>query len=129
MELIEILTVILLISASVLCIALIFFVYQIVKSVNSFSLNIKALTFKLNPLIESVIELSEKINHINNEVKSQLQIVRSTTSDVKERVDKILNVESKIRNGIKNTATPILKNINAVSVGVRSFLKSYKLKS
>jgi uncharacterized protein YoxC len=128
MELVEILTVILLISASVLCIALIYFLYQIVKSVHSFSLNVKALSFKLDPLIESVIELSEKINSVTDEVESQIQIVRSMITDVKDRIDKILNVESKIRDGITNTVMPTIKNINAVGIGVSSFWKSYKLK-
>lgn len=129
MELTEILTVILLISASVLCIALIYFLYQIVKSVHSISLNLERSLFKLNPLIESTIELSEKINYITSEVKSQLQMARSMVSDVRERVDKILITETKIRNGIENTVMPIVKNINAVSVGVGSFWKNFKRKS
>ncbi len=129
MELTEILTVILLISASVLCIALIYFFYQIVKSVHSISLNFERSLFKLNPLIESTIELSEKINYITSEVKSQLQMVRSMVSDVRERVDKILITETKIRNGIENTVMPIVKNINAVGVGVGSFWKNFKRKS
>lgn len=129
MELTEILTVILLISASVLCIALIYFLYQIVKSVHSISLNLERSLFKLNPLIESTIELSEKINYITSEVKSQLQMVRSMVSDVRERVDKILITETKIRNGIENTVMPIVKNINAVGVGVGSFWKNFKRKS
>lgn len=129
MELTEILTVILLISASVLCIALIYFLYQIVKSVHSISLNLERSLFKLNPLIESTIELSEKINNITSEVKSQLQMVRSMVSDVRERVDKILITETKIRNGIENTVMPIVKNINAVGVGVGSFWKNFKRKS
>ncbi|HMU42899.1 MAG TPA: hypothetical protein PKA80_06330 [Ignavibacteriaceae bacterium] len=129
MELTEILTVILLISASVLCIALIYFLYQIVKSVHSISLNLERSLFKLNPLIESTIELSEKINYITSEVKSQLQMVRSMVSDVRKRVDKILITETKIRNGIENTVMPIVKNINAVGVGVGSFWKNFKRKS
>jgi uncharacterized protein YoxC len=128
MELVEILTVILLISSSSLCIALIYFLYQIVKSVHSISLNLKALSSKLNPLIESTLGLLDKINYITDEVKSQVQIVRSIISDVKDRIDKILNVESKIRDGITNTIMPTIKNISAVGIGVGSFWKSYKHK-
>ena len=126
MELVEILTVVLLVSASVLCIALIYFVYQIVKSVHSISLNIESLSLRLNPLIESTLNLSNKIHLITSEVDSQLQMTRSMFSIVRENVDKILNVETKIRDGIENTVIPIFKNVNAIGVGFASFWRNYK---
>lgn len=126
MELVEILTVVLLISASVLCIALIYFVYQIVKSVHSISLNIESLSLRLNPLIESTLNLSNKIHLITSEVDSQLQMTRSMFSIVREHVDKILNVEIKIRDGIENAVIPIFKNVNAIGVGFASFWRNYK---
>lgn len=128
MDLTEILTVILLILASALCLALIYFLYQIVKSVHSISLNIEEFSLKLNPLIESTIELSEKLIHIINKVESQLLISGSIVSDIRENVDKILNVETKIRNGIEYAIMPIVKNINAVGIGVGSFWRNYKRK-
>lgn len=126
MELTEILTVILLISASVLCIALIYFVYRIVKSVHSIRIDLESFSTKLNPLIESMLISSEKIIHISNEVDSQLQMSRSMISSVREHVDKILNVETRIRSGIENAVMPIIKKVNAVGIGVSSFWKSYK---
>jgi len=126
MELTEILTVILLISASVLCIALIYFVYRIVKSVHSIRIDLESFSTKLNPLIESMLISSEKIIHISNEVDSQLQMSRSMISSVREHVDKILNVETRIRIGIENAVMPIIKKVNAVGIGVSSFWKSYK---
>jgi uncharacterized protein YoxC len=129
MNVTEILLALLLISASALCIALIYFLYQIVKSVHSISLNIEELSFKFMPIIESTLEVSEKLIHITNEIESQLQISKSLVSDIRERADKILNVETKIRNGIENAVMPLVKNINAVGIGVGSFWKSYKQKS
>ncbi|MBK6914918.1 MAG: hypothetical protein IPH11_15145 [Ignavibacteriales bacterium] len=126
MELVEILTVVLLVSASVLCIALIYFVYQIVKSVHSISLNIESLSLRLNPLIESTLNLSNKLHLITSEVDSQLQMTRSMVSIVREHVDKILNVEIKIRDGIENAVIPIFKNVNAIGVGFASFWRNYK---
>jgi uncharacterized protein YoxC len=110
MNLTEILTVILLISASAFCIALIYFIYQIVKSVQSISLNIEGFSFKLNPLIQSTLELSEKLNRITNEVESQLQMSKSIFSDIREGADKILNIETKIRDGIEDTVKPLVNN-------------------
>ena len=128
MSITEILTVILLISASALCISLIYFIYQIVKSVQSISLNIEEFSFKLNPLIQSTLELSEKLNRITNEVESQLQISKSIFSDIRESADKILNIETKIRNGLVDAVIPAVKNLYALVKGVESFWKSFRNK-
>ncbi len=126
MELLEILTVILLISASALCLALIYFLYRIVKSVHSISMNIQELSYKISPLAESTLELSNKINLITYEVDSQLQMTRSMLSNIREQVDKILNVEIRIRDGIKNAVMPVIKNVNAVGIGFGTFWKIYR---
>jgi len=128
MDAIEFLTIIILISASTLCIALIYFFYRIVKSVHSISLDIEALTSKLNPLIESILIGSEKINHIANEFGSQLRVTRSMVNDIRNLVDIIINVEAKILKGIENAVMPIFKNINAIGVGTASFWRNYKAK-
>ena len=128
MNLTEILTVILLISASALCISLIYFIYQISKSVHSIDANIQELSIKINPLIQSALELSEKLNHITYEVESQLQISKSIFGDIRERADKILNIESNIRNGIEDAVIPLVKNLHAIGNGVESFWRSYRNK-
>jgi hypothetical protein len=128
MDTIEILTVILLISASALCVALIYYIYQIVKSVHSISADIQGLSYRLNPLIELTFVLSGKLTHITDEAESQLQISKSIVSDIRDRADKILNIETKIRNWVEDTVIPIVKNINAVGVGVGAFWKKLRNK-
>lgn len=121
MDTIEILTIILLISASALCVALIYYIYQIVKSVHSISAEIHGLSYKLTPLLESTFVLSGKLTHITDEAESQLQISKSIVSDIRDHTDKILNMETKIRNSVEDTMMPIVKNISAVGVGVGAF--------
>jgi len=128
MDTIEILTVILLIAASALCVALIFYIYHIVKSVHSISTEIQGLSYKLNPLIESAFVLSGKLAHITDEAESQLQISKSIVSDIRNRTDKILNMETKIRNQVEDTVMPIVKNINAVGIGVGAFWRKLRNK-
>mgnify|MGYP001589222639 CR=1 FL=1 len=128
MDTIEILTVILLISASALCIALIFYIYQIVKSVHSVSSDIQGLSYNLNPLIQSTFVLSEKLTHITDEAESQLQISKSIVSDIRDRADKILNIETNIRNRVEDTVMPIVKNINALGIGVGAFWRKFRNK-
>jgi len=128
MNTIEILTVILLISASALSIALIYFIYQIVKSVHSISADIKGLSFKLSPLIQSTFVLSEKLTHVTDEAESQLQISKSIVSDIRDRADKILNVETKIRNGLVDAIVPVLNNFQALRKGISTFWRNLKSK-
>jgi len=127
MDTIEILTIILLISASALCIALIYYIYQIVKSVNSISSDIKGLSFKLSPILQSTFVLSEKLTHVTDVAESQLQISKSIVSDIRDRADKILTIESKIRGGIEDTAIPLLRNFRALRKGIDSFWKTLRV--
>jgi uncharacterized protein YoxC len=128
MDITEILTVILIASASALCIALIYYLNQIVKSVQSINSDIKELSSEIRPLINSTLQLSDKLNQITNETKSQLQISRSIVSDFRERVDKILDVEGKVRSGIENAVMPLVENLNAVGKGVEAFWRNFKNK-
>ena len=128
MNTIEILIVIALISASALSIALIYFINQIVKSVHSISSDIKGLSFKLSPLLQSTFVLSEKLVHITDEAESQLQISKSIVSDIRDRADKILNVETKIRNGLVDAIVPLLNNFQALRKGISTFWRNLKSK-
>ena len=127
MDTIEILTIILLISASALCIALIYYIHQIVKSVHSVSADVQGLSYKLNPLIESTLELSKKIAHITDEAETQLQISKSIISDIRDRTDKILNIETKIRSGIEDTVVPLLTNFRAFRKGIGTFWRTLRV--
>jgi hypothetical protein len=127
METIEILTVILLISASALCIALIYYIYLIVKSVNSISSDIRGLSFKLSPILQSTFVLSEKLAHVTDVAESQLQISKSIVNDIRDRADKILTIESKIRGGIEDAAIPLLRNFRALRKGIDSFWRTLRV--
>jgi uncharacterized protein YoxC len=128
MNITEILTVILIASASALCIALIYYLNQIVKSVQSINNNIKELSSEIKPLIQSTLELSDKLNQITNEAKSQLSISRSIVTDFRDRADKVLNIENKIRSGIEDAVMPFIQNLHAVSKGIETFWRNFKNK-
>jgi len=126
MDTIEILTVILLISASILSLALVYFVYKFIKSVRSIGADIKALSGKLIPILKSTFVFLEKLTRITDEAESQLQISKSIVVDIRDRADKILKVETKIRNGISEAAVPVLNNFQAINKGISVFWKTLK---
>ncbi|MCZ7610939.1 MAG: hypothetical protein M5U17_12345 [Ignavibacterium sp.] len=128
MDVVQIFTVILIASASALCIALIFYLNKIVKSVQSVDNNVKELTANLKPLIQSSLELSENLSKITSDAKEQLKISRSVINDVRERADRILNFEIKVRTGIEDAIMPLVNNLNAIGKGIDTFWRSFKSK-
>ncbi len=128
MDTIQIFTIVLLVSASALCIALIFYVNKIVKSVQAINKNLNELSTNLKPLLDSTTELSDNLNKFTAEAKNQLGISRSILNDFRDRADKLLSVEDKIRSGVEDAVLPLFKNLRAVGVGVESFWRNFKNK-
>ena len=125
---VQILTIVLIVSASALCVALILYLNKIVKSVQSVNVNIQELTTNLKPLIQSTRELSDNLNKITSDVKDHLEVSRSIISDFRERADKILNIENKIRSGVEDAVMPFVQNLHAIGKGFESFWRNFKNK-
>lgn len=125
---IQILTVVLILSAALLCIALIYYLNKIVKSVQSVNSDIKELSSNLKPLIQSTLTLSDNLNKITSDVKDQLHITQSIVGDLRERADKVLNLESRIRSGFEDAVMPFINNLHAIGRGVETFWRNFKNK-
>ena len=128
MDIVQILTIVLIVCASALCIALIYYSNKFVKSVQSINKDLNELSFNLKPLIRSTTELSDNLNKITSEAKDQLRISRSILSDFRERADELLSIEDKIRSGVEDAVMPLFKNLNAVGKGIESFWRNFKNK-
>lgn len=128
MDTVQILTIVLIVCASALCIALIYYSSKIVKSVQSINKDITELSSNLKPLIRSTTELSDNLNKITHEAKDQMRISRSILSDFRERADELLSIEDKIRSGVEDAVMPLFKNLNAVGKGIESFWRNFKNK-
>jgi uncharacterized protein YoxC len=128
MDIVEIFTIVLIISATLLCIALIYYIGQVVKSVQSINKELNELSANLKPLLHSTTELSDTINKFTSEAKDQLRISKSILTDFRERADKLLSIEDKIRSGVEDSVMPLFKNVNAVGKGIETFWRSFKNK-
>lgn len=124
----EVFTIVLLVSASALCIALIFYLNKIVKSVHSINNNIQEFSANIKPLIQTSIELSDNLNRMTSSATEQLNISKSIVMDFRDRADKLLSIEDKIRSGVEDTVMPFVKNLNAVGKGVETFWRNFKNK-
>ncbi|HEX9253292.1 MAG TPA: hypothetical protein VF870_13685 [Ignavibacteriaceae bacterium] len=128
MDTVQILTVVLIICASALCIALIYYINKIVKSVQSINKDLNELSSNLRPLLLSSTELFETLNKFTSEAKDQLRISKSILNDFRDRADKLLSIEDKIRSGVEDTVMPLVKNMQAVGKGVETFWRNFKNK-
>jgi uncharacterized protein YoxC len=125
MDIVSIFYIILLVSASILCLALIFYINKITNTIRNIEADIKDLSVQLKPLITASAELSEKLNYLSDEAKGQVSLVKETIGKVIDRVDMILSLEEELREGLEKPLTGLLKNLSAVSNGINAFWKTY----
>lgn len=118
--------IILLASASVLCIALVIYLYKITQAVKGIESEIKDLSTQVKPLVSSIKNLSEKLISLSEDAKEPVDRVKEIVSDVKERVDTILEFEEKVRRGFEEPVNGLIKNFSAVVNGVNAFWNAYK---
>jgi uncharacterized protein YoxC len=126
MTLVDILLVILIASASALCIALIFYLSKVTKSFNSMQSDLNEISKNFGPLINSLSELTEKLTSVTESAQTQLDVSRNIVYSVKDRVDKILEIEDEVVNTIEGPLLSAVKNIKALSNGVNSFFNYFK---
>ena len=126
MELVNIFYIILLASASGLCIALIISLYRITRSVGKIEIDIRDLTNQIKPLIASTTNLSEKLNFISDQAKQPISIVKELVEDIKDRINVALEFEDKLRKGVEGPLTKLLNSISGISNGINAFWDTYK---
>lgn len=125
MDTVSIFYIILLISASILCFALIYYLNRITNSIKDIESEIKDLSEKVKPLIDTSAELSEKLNYLSAEAEGQVNIVKETIGKVVDRVEAILSLEEELRKGLEKPLEGFVKNLSAVSNGISTFWKTF----
>jgi len=126
MNLTDILIVILLISASALCIALIFYLAKITSVVKAMQKDLNEISSRINPLIVNVAELTEKISTITEDASGQIQTSKNIVQSVKNRVDTILSLEERARGGIEGPLMTLVNNFRAIANGLNTFISHFK---
>jgi uncharacterized protein YoxC len=118
--------ILLLLSASILCIAAVIYIGRITKSIKEIEADIKDLSLQIKPLIASTNNLTEKLNYITEQAKGQILTTKSIVDDFRDRANKILSLEEKIRQGIEEPVNTVTKNLSAIVNGINTFWNAYK---
>lgn len=126
MPLIDVLTAVVLILVSAFIIFLIVYLGKITRSIQAMQKDVSDLSDKLEPLVTSLHELTEKFSEVGELAKKQLDVTKGIVFNVKDSVDKVLRFEEKIRAGIEGPVTNIINQFKAISNGVSTFLSYLK---
>ena len=128
MNLLDIFLIILIISASALCFALIFYLWKISVSVKAMEDDLKQLSINLDRLINSTSILANNLTDMSNNVKGQLDTSRNIVTSIKERIETILEFEEYVRKGIEGPVRTFIREIMAINNGINTFLKKIRIK-
>lgn len=126
---VDILIVVLIIAATALCIALIYYIWKISNAINAMQKDINELSKNLNPLIISTNKISDNLKEITGNAKAHVDISKNVVLSIKERVDTILNFEDKVRRGIEGPVMSFIKEITALNNGLNTFLSYFRKKN
>lgn len=126
MDIVAVFTILLLVSASGLCIALIIYLNRITNSVKQIQTDIQEISTQVKPFIASTTLLSEKLSELSDQAKEPVETIKSIVSDVKYRVDSILEIEEKFRGGFEGSVSGLIKNLSAIANGVSTFWKTFR---
>jgi uncharacterized protein YoxC len=115
----EIFSIILMGAASILCLALVFFLNKITKSITNIEESVSGLSMQFVPVINNITEMTEKLNVVTEELKQPVSEVIDIVDQIKERIDVIFDFEEKIR-------TNLGANLSGIFSGVKTFWETYK---
>ncbi len=122
---ITIFTVILLISASALCIALIVFLGRVTASIDEFNKDTKQLIERIDPLVDSLVEMSASLKELSAEVSEQLDKTGWIIDEVKMRLESIISIEGKIKESVESPIDKLMSNLKAIRSALSVFWKTF----
>jgi uncharacterized protein YoxC len=104
-------SILLMLSASALCISLIYYFLRITKAVEALQNDVKRISEQINPLLESLNTLSRSIKALSEDLRMQLQKTNWVIDQVKGKVEGLLAFEKKVKTTLENPAQNILNTI------------------
>ncbi|GAB1348874.1 hypothetical protein MASR1M107_10870 [Ignavibacteriales bacterium] len=124
----EIFQVILYISASALCVALIFYLKKLTESVQQMQKDVGELTDKFEPLIDSLKTLSTSLSETSSEVQQQLDKTGWAIDQVKMRLESLFGFEEKVKESLESPVEKLVSNLTALKGGLSAIFRAFFVK-
>lgn len=119
----DIFTLLLLFSASVLCLMLVYFFLRIARSIEALERDFKKMSDQMTPLLESLNNLSRAMKSLAEEVRGQLDKTNWIIDEVKAKVEGLLYLETKIKESLEHPAQSLMSTLQTIKNGVSSLFK------
>jgi len=124
MTIINLLLIVLIISASTLCVYLIFSLKKLLKEVEAVRSDIHGFIEKANPVLENLAEVTNKANRIVSEAENYWDELDGSIKRLKQKVSDITSF--KVFRDTENPADGLIKNIRALYKGASAFWQAFR---
>ena len=124
MNVIDILLIILILSASALCIFLIFYLKKLIDHVEAVRKDVHELVEKTTPVLENLDDVTRRANRIVLEVENYWNEIDSSIKKVRERISGLTSL--KRYTDAENPVSELIKNVKALTKGFVAFWQAVK---
>ena len=124
MNVINILLIILILSASALCIFLIFYSKKLVNNVEAIRNDVRELVEKTTPVLENLDDVTRRANRIVSEVENYWNEIDSSIKKVREQISGLTSLKKYI--DAENPVSELIKNVKAFTKGFVAFWQAVK---
>lgn len=99
---------------------------KINEKIDGFSKDLSDIKPKISDSIDKINSLTENVNKIAINVNDKVDVLGTVVDNVKDTAESILAFERKIQSTIEPPVMETLNTVTAVSVGVKTFIDSWK---
>ncbi len=124
MNVIDILLIILILSASALCIFAIIYLKNLIQQVEAVRKDVHELVAKTTPVLENLTDVARKANRVVSEVENYWDELDSSIKKVRERISSLTSL--KRYTDAENPVSELIKNVKALTKGFIAFWQAIK---
>lgn len=124
MNVIDILLIILILSASALCIFLIFYLKKLIDHVEAVRKDVHELVEKTTPVLENLDDVTRRANRVVSEVENYWYEIDSSIKKVRERISGLTSLKK--YTDAENPVSELIKNVKALTKGFVAFWQAIK---
>lgn len=124
MSLIDLLLIVLILSASALCIFAILYLKRITENVEAVRKDVHEFVRKTDPIIENLEGMTRKVNRIVSEVEYYWDEIDISIKKIRERISGLTSLKN--FRDVEYPAKDLIKNIKAFTKGASAFWNAFK---
>ncbi|MBI5731167.1 MAG: DUF948 domain-containing protein [Ignavibacteriales bacterium] len=124
MNVIDILLIILILSASALCIFAIIYLKNLIQQVEAVRKDVNELVAKTKPVLENLTDIARKANRVVSEVENYWDELDSSIKKVRERISGLTSL--KRYTDAENPVSELIRNVKALTKGFIAFWQAIK---